>query len=312
MNRFARIIALACPVAWCLATTAGTALGAPANMAALAERSVVTVVNGTRVTTGFAFNDRTLIVGARSRRPSTVIMASGTAGTSVPERETAEISAGSRPEGSPFVVDTKRPANGERAYLLAGPVGYEAGKIRRTTLHFVGSAGGTRVQVWGKLPSSFLGAPVVTAHGQLLGAVAEIGPKSWTLMSVSGLAALVSAIGKTAGGSSNAMFVVIGGALLLVLGLLAVLGFRWRRRTRMRRPRSTIEHVATAEPGRGAAARRHAEQGGGFEAVNEQLGASPALVRRRDGSMLADGDDFDIVVKSHQEQAASRERLDRP
>lgn len=312
MIRVARIIAFACTATWCLTMTSGQALGAAANMATLAERSVVTVVNGGRVTTGFAFDSRTQIIGASSRRPSTVITAGGKVAASVAERETAGISAGSRPGGLPFVVDTKRPAKAERAYLLAGPVGYETGKIRGITLHFVGSSDGTRVQVRGRLPSQFLGAPVVTRRGQLLGAIAEIGTKSWTLVSVGGLTALVSGIGRSAAGSPTTAVVLIGGVLLVMLGLLGALGFRWRRRTTMRHPRATQERLTGAGNPQNGSAPRHSDESEAFEPATDRMGATPPVVRRSEESTVLDGDDFDIVIKSHESRVASQDGLERP
>ena len=64
-------------------------------------------------------------------------------------------------------------------YILGPPLGYEGGHIRSVHMPVVRLTGTKPRNITGTLPARFLGAPVVTVRGRLIGAVAGVGARSW-------------------------------------------------------------------------------------------------------------------------------------
>lgn len=297
LTRLQRAIALTACSALAACASAAHADAAVARLRTIAAQSVVAVQGHTGVTTGFGFGPASVVVGTTRRGPLRIITANGVVADVNPDRRAGDISAANR--GAAAVASLRaaqtRPRYGEVGYLLGPPLGYAGNKIRRTVLQLDGRAQGDRLRVMGTLPRSFLGAPVVTSRGRVLGAVGSIGARSWALLSVAGVNALIAAPVSSSGGVS-AIDTIIGLAFVVItVAAIGAIVMRRRRRNARHPPlrRTGGPDVARLSGG-------HADASPSAEPPTQPLTPAQPLVRRRDPPPADDLSDFDVVVKSQQ------------
>ena len=136
-----------------------------------------------------------------------------------------------------------------------------------------------------------LGAPVVTQAGRVIGAVAAIGATGWTLAPQIRLSALVAMANKTGGSEGLPVISILVGVLIVIAALGGLVVMRTRRRRAgterapvvvHQRPVSRPTHRPTEDP------IQHSTQ---------------PLVRRRGPDIdHDDSDDFDVILKSREDQ----------
>jgi hypothetical protein len=267
-----------------------SAAAAKSPLVAIAGRSVVAVQGSHGATTGFGFGGTGLVMGTSQVGSVGIIRVNGAATTVRPYRRTGDLTAANRGGTgiAPLLLASDGPKDGEVAYLLGSPLGYRGYKVQRTVVHLIRPSRGTELLIAGSLRRSYLGAPLVTSQGRLLGAVAAVGSRSWTLLTLAGVDALISAPPSGGGTPLGALMAATGVVLAVVIGLVVAL--RRRRRGLSRRHR--VEHDATVE-----AAGVLDGAPGSDRPMQAGLPTQP-LVRRREPSQIEDEGDFDVVVKS--------------
>ena len=165
---------------------------------------------------------------------------------------------------------------GTPTYVMGSPLGYNPDRIRYVHLPAFTLATTGLLSVPGSLPAAFLGAPIVTQGGRLVGAVASVGAGAWKFAPLGRLQALVAA-GSSTEGSGVPILSIVGGAVLVFLAGVAFAMLHSRNRRR-----------------------RAAEEA---EMARRRAGATPAtepLVVLRTPEPEPD-DDFDVIVKSQDE-----------
>jgi len=130
----------------------------------------------------------------------------------------------------------------------------------------------TTLLVAGTLPIRFRGAPLVNGRGELVGAVAGIGRRSWRLAPL----AIVSHVESEGSGGFPRLVAVL---VVLLVGLAGVLAFLL---VRERRRESTEQQLQRVREQRMRDAARP---------------ASTPVVRRRSEDLPDGDDDFEIVIK---------------
>lgn len=290
-------------LATCVASAAHAAVpqsgAATARLLTVAGRSVVAVEGASGLNTGFGFGRTSIVIGTSRPGPLEIITASGAVAPVSPYRRAGDVSAASRGTlaVTPLSAARESPRDGEVAYLLGSPLGYGGGKLRQIVVHVVRPSHPNLLTLTGALPRSFLGAPLVTASGRLLGAVDAIESGSWTLLSVVGVKALIVAPAPSSGGSSaigtiGVVLAVI--AAVMVVTLLTIVGLR--RRGVVLAPPLRRADAAVAASGECVGEPRT------VELPTQPLTPMQPLVRRREPLQVDDPNDFDIVVKSHEEE----------
>jgi hypothetical protein len=257
-----------------------TAVAAHSRLLTVAERSVAAVQHPAGTTTAFAFGAQGGLVAAAPNGASVRAIRSDGAVIN------GEISASRTGLGVAHVsslpltvlvasragtVSTSTPK-----YILGPPLGYESARIRSVRMPTVQLTDTHKRTIKGSLPRSFAGAPVVTAHGRLIGSVAGIGTGTWEFMPVAMLKEL-TAVHK--GQSVPLVPILIGGLVIFLGGAFFGLSRAKRRRESEEDLRSRQRRA------RGAAERR----------------SEGPLVRLRTPSEEEDEthaeDDFEVIVK---------------
>lgn len=273
--------------------TASQASGAVDRLLTVAGRSVVAVEGGAEPTTGFGFTHGSAVLGASQLRSLRIITANGAIISVTPFRHVGDISAARliTTGVAPLPAARRRATDGEVGYLLGPPLGYREDKIRRVVLRVVPTGHGNLLRVTGTLPRPFRGAPLVTSSGHLLGAVDAIASKSWILLPVSGVNALIAAPAARSRGSSVIRTVGLASGVLVVM----VVAFGTIVMLRRRR---TVHHRRADAPDDAQSPERAAAPTS-LELPTQPMAPAPPLVRSRAPSQSDDpSDDFDIVVKS--------------
>jgi hypothetical protein len=264
--------------------TPSAALAVPPRVLSAAEHSVAAAQHSNGTTTAFAFGAEGGVMTAATNGESLHAVTSD-GDTITGEVQTARDGLGvARVSGlalRTLPASRARTISGRAAkYVLGPPLGYEAARIRY--LHTPAlplTRLGSRV-VPGSLPRSFLGAPVVTERGALIGAVAKVGTRSWEFAPL----ALLRELAAVKHGESTPVAAIVVGGLIVFLSGAAFGVLRVRRR----RDR---EEDLLARQGRAHAAQRRAQG---------------PLVRLRTPSEPEQGqdmEDFEVIVKPRKEGA---------
>lgn len=278
-----------------LSATPPGALAISSRLASIANRGVVAVRDPNGVRTGFAFGSADLVVAGTSVNAGIqLITARGLSIMGAYVARDGELAIVHAPElhllplrGS--AVHEISP--GTQAYVLGAPLGYEGERIRAVRLPAVQLHSARIVLVAGRLPTSFQGAPVVTHAGRVIGAVAAVRATSWTLAPQVHLNTLVATATKAGGGEGLPVISILVGVLVVIAGLGGLVAMRTRRR-RARSERAPV--VVHQRPVRGPAHRPIEDP--------TQYSMQP-LVRRRGPDIAHDDDeDFDVVLKSQEDQ----------
>jgi hypothetical protein len=195
----------------------------------VAEHSVAAAQHPTGSTTAFAYGPEGGVIstgnGSIHAVTSTGVAITGEVSSSRGGLGIAHVSA------LPLraLVATRATSIGKRTpkYILGPPLGYEGGRIRAARMPSVRVNGSQLLRVTGRLPTMFLGAPVVTKHGRLIGSVASVGARSWEFAPL-GLIEELTAVHQ--GTSLPVIPIVIGGLILFLGGMaFAVLRAKSRR-----------------------------------------------------------------------------------
>lgn len=167
-------------------------------------------------------------------------------------------------------------------YVLGPPLGYEANHIRRVTLPHLSLSSRRLVTVGGTLAPADLGAPVVTAGGRLVGAVAGVGSRSWRLAPLGRVRELL-VVKRSSDSSGPPILPLLGGALLVFLGGVAF-GVLRARRVRERRTEAAVRRMRRAQ------AHERPEE--------------PLVLRRESESSAPDpaAEDFEVIIKPQDQQ----------
>ncbi len=264
--------------------TPNAALAVPSRILSAAEHSVAAAQGPNGTTTAFAFGaEGGLIAVATSGKSVHAVTSNG--GTINGDVGTARDGLGVAHVSGlalrPLPASRARTVSGRTAkYVLGPPLGYEAARIRYVrTPRLPLTRLGLRV-IPGSLPGSFLGAPVVTGHGALIGAVAKVGTRSWEFAPLALLRELAAV---KHGASTPVAAIIVGGVIVFLLG--AAFGI-WR--VRHRRDREQDLHARQR--------RAHA---------TEPRAHGP-LVRLRtppEPEQELDAEDFEVIVKPRGEEA---------
>lgn len=257
-------------------------LGASPRLAGLAARSVVAAREGPEGDTGFAYGKAdTLIVGARVGSGVKLITGTGSSssgrGVGASEGLTV-VHLGGLGLATLMKSAAHRVSSGTVAFVLGPPLGYESERIRPARLPSLSPDATKPVKVRGALPHAFLGAPVLTRGGRLIGAVAKIGTHTWTLAPRGVLDRLVASTAQ--GGTSGPPILAVLVGALIVFAAGAAIGVTRSKRRRLRAIEATER-------------RRRRAQGRAEPTLNEPLVQFRATEH-------AD-DEFEVIVKPRDE-----------
>ncbi len=277
------VVAAVLVAALAVALMPSAAFAVPHRVLSAAEHSVAAAQHPNGTTTAFAFGaEGGVITAATSGESLHAVTSDGDTinGAVWAARDGLGVTHISGLALRTLPASRARTVSGRTAkYVLGPPLGYEAARIRYVhTPRLPLTRLGLRA-VPGSLPGSFLGAPVVTAHGALIGAVAKVGARSWEFAPLALLRELASI---KHGASTPVATIIVGGLIVLLLG--AAFGV-WR--VRHRRDREQDLHARQR--------RNHAR---------EPLAQGP-LVRSRTPSeprQGRDAEDFEVIVKPRKEE----------
>lgn len=262
------------------------AVAANSLLRGVAEHSVAAAQHATGSTTAFAYGTEGGVVAAATNGSihiitSTGVAASGEVSTSRDGLGLVHVAA--LPLRALIATAATSVSRRTPKYILGPPLGYEGGRIRSVQMPTVRLSGSQLQSITGALPAKFLGAPVVTTHGRLIGSVASVGPRSWEFAPLGLLQALAVVHHGT---SAPVVPILIGGVIVFLAGMaFAVL--------RMKRSRDReLELRLRQSRARGVAERR----------------AEGPLVRLRTPSEEQEptqsaNEDFEVIVKPRREDA---------
>ncbi len=255
-----------------------TAAAANPPLQRVAERSVAAAQHPTGTTTAFAYGGEGGLFAASSSGAIHVVTSDGVAITGEPtnSRDGVSVTHVSALPLTTLVATTVSRVSARAAkYVLGPPLGYEGGRIRSLRMPMVQLTRGTTERIQGALPAKFLGAPVVTTHGRLIGSVASVGPRSWEFAPL----ALLRELAVAHSSSEVPILAIVLGALI-VFAAGAAFGIL---RVKRRRERE-LDLRQRQDRARGAAERR----------------AEGPLVRLRtpdDGAEHDTEEHFDVIIK---------------
>ena len=264
------------------------AVAASSRLLGVAEHSVAAAQHATGSTTAFAYGTEGGVVAAASNGSihmitSTGVTVSGEVSTSRDGLGVAHVAA--LPLRALIATSATSISHRTPKYILGPPLGYEGGPIRSVHMPTVRLTGSQLQSITGALPAKFLGAPVVTTHGRLIGSVASVGIRSWEFAAL-GLLEELAAVHH--GTSVPVVPILIGGLIVFLAGIAFGILRMQRRRDR------ELDLRLRQSRARGAAERR----------------AEGPLVRLRTPSEqqepVEDGDgdgddDFEVIVKPRRE-----------
>jgi hypothetical protein len=267
----------------------------PSNLTALADSGVVAVAEPMGIRTGFAFGDsKFVIVGGARTAKTHLITAHGLSATGIGTNQDGGLAAlyVSTLHLLALRASDAREIHSETAvYVLGAPLGYNGERIRPVRLPEIALASTRAVVIGGRLPRSFLGAPVVTRSGRLVGAVASIGTTNWTFATRSRLEMLLTTSVKPGAGNRNSAIAVTVVLFVAILATCALVSVRMGRKRRDRENKPVVVRHTQSPPRRST------------EAPLEEptLHATQPLVRRRETEAIQD-EDFIIILKSREDQ----------
>lgn len=213
-------------------TCCASASASPATLRAVASHSVVAVHAGARTDSGFAYGAPVRIVtaaGVQTDGVQVIAVNSGAFPASVLTSATGASVLDVAGKGGlrPLRAAGGSVRDGDTAYVLAAPIGYQANKISRVRLRRRGSS----VVVSGALPAHARGAAVVTTSGLLIGMLASPAGGHPTVVPVADIArVLASATTPGAGGGLSLWLTLVAAlAALVALGTGLALAARQRR-----------------------------------------------------------------------------------
>lgn len=267
-----------------LALLPSEAVAANSLLLGVAEHSVGVAQHATGSTTAFAYGAEGGVVAAASNGSIHMITSSGVtvSGEISTSREGLGIAhVAALPLRALIATAATSIKHRTPKYILGPPLGYKGGPIRSVQMPTVRLSGSQLQSITGALPAKFLGAPVVTTHGRLIGSVASVGARSWEFAPLGLLEALAVVHHST---SAPVVSILIGALIVFLAGIaFGVLRMKRRREReldlRLRQGRA-----------RGAAERR----------------AEGPLVRLRTPSEEQEptqtgNEDFEVIVKPRRE-----------
>lgn len=274
-RRSARVLALLLAV---LLVVPSVAAAATPLLSRVAERSVAAVQGQGGSSTAFAYGHEGGLFAASGSGPIHAVTGSGVAITGEPtsSRDGVSVAHVSALPLTALLATTASSVSVRAAkYVLGPPLGYEGGHIRSVRMPTVHLTGTTTQRISGVLPGKFLGAPVVTAHGRLIGSVASVGPRSWEFAPLG----MLNELAVVHSSSGVPVLAIVLGALIIFAGG-AVFGVLRMKRRRDRE----LDLRMRQDRARGAAERR----------------AEGPLVRLRtpDDAVEQDTEEhFDVIIK---------------
>lgn len=277
------LIVVTCVSLWAKADVAqGTV---PTRLSGIAAASVLAVKGpGGATETGFSLDaPQQVVLPVASGGSPSLIDSGGSTGRTTPAGTYGSLAL-ARTSGlslSPL-HPARRFSRATATYVLGPPLGYEANRIRRVRLPRMSLSSRRLATVGGTLPAADLGAPVVTAGGRLVGAVAAVRSRSWRLAPLGMVRRLLLAR-RPSGSSGPPILPLLGGALLVFLGGVAF-GLLRARRVRERRTEAAVRRMRRAQTS---------------EPVTE-----PLVLRRESESPnpASDGEDFEVIIKPQEQQ----------
>jgi hypothetical protein len=266
----------------------------PSNLTILADSGVVAVAEPMGIRTGFAFGEsKFVIVGGARTAKTHLITAHGLSATGIGANQDGGLAALYVPTLHLLALRASgaREIHSETAvYVLGAPLGYSE-RIRPVRLPEIALASTRAVVIGGRLPRSFLGAPVVTRSGRLVGAVASIGTTNWTFATRSRLEMLLTTSVKPGAGNRNPAIALTVVLFVAILATCALVSVRMRRKRRDRENKPVVVRHTQSPP------RRSTED----PLEEPTLHATQPLVRKRETEAIED-EDFNIILKSREDQ----------
>jgi hypothetical protein len=274
-----------------LAASPTQAQSSPQQLAQIADASVAAARDAQGLRTAFAFGKGIVITIAGTSNELHLITASGASdivNSSAKAGSLVALDTHSVPL-RPLVPDTANVRTGAIAYVLGTPLGYQTRQLRRFVLPALAARSRRRLAIPGQLPRSFLGAPVVTQAGRLIGVVADTNVHNWTLVPRAQLQVL-AATATGSGGGGLSTLAILGGVLLVIVivGCSAVLLAGRRRR---RAFGATTSHQQDRTP-----PETSAESTDSFQHLTQPL------VRLRTPTANGSTDDFDVVLRPQEDE----------
>lgn len=249
----------------------------------VAEHSVLAARHATGLTTAFAYGRDGAVIaaagnGAIDMITSTGVAVSGEIGTSRDGLGVAHVAAlPLRP-----LLATAATSVGRHTpkYILGPPLGYESDRIHSVQMPTVRLTRARLQRIVGTLPAKLLGAPVVTAHGRLIGSVAGVGARSWEFAPL----ALLTEIGAVHDGTGVPVVPI------LIAGLVVFLAGTAFGISRMKRRRDQELDL-------------HLRQSRAREAAQRRADGPLVRLRTPPQEPAHNGDeDFEVVVKPRRER----------
>jgi hypothetical protein len=262
-----------------------TAQLVPSRIRELAMRSVVAIDGPSGIRTGFVFGDHEAVIASgETGNGNRLVTAGGVSFRAQLVSDFGKIAVLGRPHlALPALPASASPSSapGAAAYVLGPPLGYEANRLRRVRLPAL-KLHSTRAQaVTGTLPASFQGAPVLSSHGRVLGAVYTIAAHEWMLEPTKRLLAMLPAH-NTSGGGFPLLLVLVGIAIAIAVAVAGVMLRVRRRRERASEAASAVQPPASSP-------------------VAGEMPRGP-LVRRREAVAEVDqAEDFEVVIKGRED-----------
>jgi hypothetical protein len=209
-----------------------TAVAAHSRLLTIAERSVAALQQPVGTTTAFAFGVHGLVAAAPTGASVRAITSDGAVINDEISASRAGLGVAHVPSLPLTVLIASRAgivSASTPKYILGPPLGYETARIRSIRMPTVRLTDTHERTIKGSLPQSFAGAPVLTAHGRLIGAVAGIGTGTWEFMSVAMLKELTAVHERQ---SVPLVPILIGGLAVFLGGAAFGLSRAKRRRHR--------------------------------------------------------------------------------
>jgi hypothetical protein len=274
-----------------LASISAVALAAPpARVVRTASGSVVATRVDDRSATGFAFRSTGSVITAAGGDRDTVTTAQGRLGQADGLDEQGGLALVAVPEDlllAPLPISPR--TRFSRGFVIGPPLGYARHKVRRVRLD-TARAGAQP----GHLPPAYVGAPVVTARGELIGAVSAVGRRSWSFTSAAELTRLEAKPKPESkhDGGGVPLWAILAAALVVLIAALGSIALVSRRRRAAAtatlappqvsvRPRQAVPLVRRREPAPEVAVAAPADEGEGTEPE-------------------PDPDDFEILLKDRE------------
>lgn len=294
MRSVRRLAPIALAVAG-LAATAPQALGAtPQPVLRAAERSVVATRVDNHPSTGFSFRSDGWVVTAAGRRSPAVVTASGRFGETTVLGEEGGLALVRVPEDLGLVpLRTAKRRSVTSGFVIGSPLGFTGGKVRPVSLDRARAA--RRGTQPGRLPSGFVGAPVVTPRGELIGAVGKVGRRSWTLTSAAALTRAATKAGEEdEGGGGVPLWGILAVALLVLVAALGSIALVSKRR---RAAATAAQQPVTLHPRPAEPLVRRREPAADTLVTGA---AEPQPVREPEPQPEPEDEDFEVLVREPQ------------